>query len=105
MCVDRLFVLIFTQMYTLFSDTGKDTVISMLVWQPIVRIMSFFKKFKEIFERGGGDHKKKGVKKHEHLQTDRDPTELWEIAGELGDGAFGKVYKVRILLVIIFKTH
>ncbi|CAF0731156.1 unnamed protein product [Brachionus calyciflorus] len=34
-------------------------------------------------------------KKHSNLITDRDPTLTWEIVSEIGDGAFGKVYKVK----------
>ena len=40
---------------------------------------------------------KKKVKYYENLQRDIDPRETWETQGELGDGAFGKVYKVRML--------
>lgn len=29
------------------------------------------------------------------MKRDLNPEEFWEIIGELGDGAFGKVYKVR----------
>lgn len=57
--------------------------------------MSFFvEKLRQLFT-GGGDNKNKKVKLNEHLKRDQDPNELWEIIGELGDGAFGKVYKVR----------
>lgn len=38
--------------------------------------------------------KKKKVKQYEHVHRDVNPHDLWEIIGELGDGAFGKVYKV-----------
>lgn len=41
------------------------------------------------------DNKKK-VKQYEHVHRDIDPNDIWEIVGELGDGAFGKVYKVRV---------
>ena len=37
---------------------------------------------------------KKKVKQYEHVHRNVNPNELWEIIGELGDGAFGKVYKV-----------
>ncbi|EMP33457.1 Serine/threonine-protein kinase 10 [Chelonia mydas] len=38
-------------------------------------------------------------KEYEHVRRDLDPNEVWEIVGELGDGAFGKVYKVHVLTV------
>ena len=58
-------------------------------------------KFREIFKRiispdenrnSSAAHKKK---KHAQLIYDRDPAQIWERVGELGDGAFGKVYKAR----------
>lgn len=51
--------------------------------------MSFFN-FRKIFKLGA--EKKK--KQYEHVRRDENPEELWEIIGELGDGAFGKVFKV-----------
>lgn len=37
---------------------------------------------------------KKKVKQYEHVHRDINPNDIWEIVGELGDGAFGKVFKV-----------
>lgn len=53
--------------------------------------MSFFN-LRKIFKLGS--EKKK--KQYEHVHRDVNPEEEWEIVGELGDGAFGKVYRVRI---------
>ena len=53
--------------------------------------MSFFVKLKKVF--GGTTKKKPGVL--DFIKKDQDPGEWWEIVGELGDGAFGKVYKVK----------
>lgn len=33
-------------------------------------------------------------KVYKNLTKGVDPNEIWEICGELGDGTFGKVYKV-----------
>ncbi|XP_041124519.1 STE20-like serine/threonine-protein kinase isoform X4 [Polyodon spathula] len=52
--------------------------------------MSFFN-FRKIFKLGG--EKKK--KQYEHVNRDVNPEDFWEIVGELGDGAFGKVYKAQ----------
>ncbi|GBP32651.1 hypothetical protein EVAR_16813_1 [Eumeta japonica] len=46
------------------------------------------------FEEGSGnDAKKKKV--FNNIRENVDPSELWEMVGELGDGAFGKVYKAQ----------
>lgn len=68
--------------------------------------MSFFN-FRKIFKLGG--EKKK--KQYEHVKRDLNPEDYWEIIGELGDGAFGKVFKVRNVFalcypeILIFKSY
>uniref|UniRef100_A0A3Q3J0Q3 non-specific serine/threonine protein kinase n=1 Tax=Monopterus albus TaxID=43700 RepID=A0A3Q3J0Q3_MONAL len=52
--------------------------------------MSFFN-LRKIFKLGA--EKKK--KQYEHVRRDENPEEIWEIIGELGDGAFGKVFKAQ----------
>ena len=34
----------------------------------------------------------------EYLKRDVDPESVWEVVGVLGDGSFGKVYKVQTVL-------
>ncbi|XP_060943302.1 STE20-like serine/threonine-protein kinase isoform X1 [Limanda limanda] len=52
--------------------------------------MSFFN-FRKMFKLGP-DRKKK---QYEHVHRDVNPEDIWEMIGELGDGAFGKVYKAQ----------
>ncbi|XP_068147661.1 serine/threonine-protein kinase 10 isoform X1 [Drosophila tropicalis] len=55
--------------------------------------MSFINNLKKVFHLGGGEAKKKRL--YNNIKMDTDPTEFWEMVGELGDGAFGKVYKAQ----------
>lgn len=55
-------------------------------------IMSIFSNIKKVFHIGNNEAKKKKV--FNNIKLDVDPEEYWEMIGELGDGAFGKVYKV-----------
>lgn len=54
--------------------------------------MSFLSNLRKAFHFGGNDAKKK--KLYNNIKMDCNPEEFWEMVGELGDGAFGKVYKV-----------
>ncbi|XP_048506774.1 serine/threonine-protein kinase 10 isoform X2 [Athalia rosae] len=55
--------------------------------------MSFLSNLKKAFHFGGNDAKKKKI--FNNIKMDCDPEEFWEMIGELGDGAFGKVYKAQ----------
>nr|CAD7431797.1 unnamed protein product [Timema monikensis] len=56
--------------------------------------MSFLSNLKKVLHLGGGnDAKKKKV--FNNIKMDTNPEDYWDMVGELGDGAFGKVYKVR----------
>jgi len=51
--------------------------------------MAFFKKFLKI----GHDNAK--PKLYANIKRGENPEQYWEKVGELGDGAFGTVYKVK----------
>lgn len=65
-------------------------------------IMSFFSGLKKVLNFGGGisrggegsGHGGRYKKLPSCLRMESDPSLLWDFVGELGDGAFGKVYKV-----------
>ncbi|XP_051870584.1 serine/threonine-protein kinase 10 isoform X2 [Pristis pectinata] len=52
-----------------------------------------FANFKRILRLSTFEKKK--CKQYEHVRRDCNPEEIWELIGELGDGAFGKVYKAK----------
>ncbi|GFS00533.1 serine/threonine-protein kinase 10 [Elysia marginata] len=58
--------------------------------------MSFLSNFKKLFKFGTDDtnaHKK--GQWNQHIKKDIDPLQNWEILSEIGEGAFGAVYKAR----------
>ena len=62
--------------------------------------MSFLSNLKKAFHFGGNDAKKK--KLYNNIKMDVNPEEFWDMIGELGDGAFGKVHKVGIHTVTYY---
>lgn len=54
--------------------------------------MSFLSSIKKVLNIGQSDNKKR--KSFPHIKEE-DPLQYWDIVGELGDGAFGKVHKAR----------
>lgn len=59
--------------------------------------MSFLSNLKKVLHLGGANEAKK-KKVFNNIKMDCNPEDFWEMVGELGDGAFGKVYKVSIWL-------
>lgn len=56
--------------------------------------MSFFSSFRKLFRFGGEDDLKSKKKElFKNIKRDVDPKNIWDILSEIGDGAFGKVYK------------
>ncbi|KAK7494715.1 hypothetical protein BaRGS_00014113 [Batillaria attramentaria] len=57
--------------------------------------MSFLSSFKKLFRLLGDDNNHKKGQWNKNIKKDIDPLQQWEIIGELGDGAFGSVYKAQ----------
>ncbi|CAG0883888.1 unnamed protein product [Cyprideis torosa] len=61
--------------------------------------MSFFSNLKRVFQfttgLEGSVKGKRGNREFDSIRHDTDPDDFWEIIGELGDGAFGKVHKAQ----------
>ncbi|XP_025095724.1 LOW QUALITY PROTEIN: serine/threonine-protein kinase 10-like [Pomacea canaliculata] len=57
--------------------------------------MSFLNSFKRLFRFGGDDDHLKKRQWNKNIKKDIDPLQLWDIVSELGDGAFGRVYKAQ----------
>lgn len=57
--------------------------------------------FERLWNLLSDDRKKKSKVHLQNVTRNQNPLDLWEIVSEIGDGAFGKVYKVKSL----FTTH
>ena len=60
--------------------------------------MSLFGKLKNILSSSAAaasEERKRSRLEQLNVKYGRDPLEVWAISSELGDGAFGKVYKVK----------
>ena len=55
--------------------------------------MSLLSSIKKALNIGQNSIKKR--KGFQNIRCDQNPEDVWEIIGELGDGAFGKVHKAR----------
>jgi len=55
--------------------------------------MSLLSSIKKALNIGQSSIKKR--KGFQNIRCDQNPEDVWEIIGELGDGAFGKVHKAR----------
>ena len=57
--------------------------------------MPFLSKIKNLFGNvGNGNDELSKSHIFELIKKDQDPNEVWKVVGELGDGSFGKVFKV-----------
>ena len=57
--------------------------------------MPLLSKLKNLFSSSSQEPEDfKNSRAFECIKKDQDPEETWKIVGELGDGSFGKVYKV-----------
>lgn len=65
--------------------------------------MSILNSFRKFF-RFGGEESARRKSAYKNITREVDPSHKWEIIGELGDGAFGKVYKVSVGSGRIFDT-
>lgn len=66
--------------------------------------MSFFSNIKKIFSlnQNSATQDAKRRKLSHNIRYETNPLEFWELIGELGDGAFGKVHKVSQLFMHLF---
>ena len=56
--------------------------------------MSFLNNIKKLFKIGHDSEQAKKGQWNVNIKKDQDPLQNWEIITEIGEGAFGAVYKV-----------
>jgi len=57
--------------------------------------MPLLERLKSIFSTSNtAIESRRKSKAYNYIKRDEDPGEIWKVVGELGDGSFGKVYKV-----------
>ena len=61
-------------------------------------------KIGKMFKGSNGSTDVKRKKVYHNIRFNENPEDFWLIVGELGDGAFGKVYKVCVIFVTIFAS-
>jgi len=59
--------------------------------------MSIFERLWNLLSDDSKTSKKKSKVHLQHVQRNQNPLDVWEIVSEIGDGAFGKVYKVKLM--------
>lgn len=57
----------------------------------------------KVFRAGGTETKRK--KLYHNIKDNQNPEDDWQIVQEIGDGAFGKVYKVTLGSVLSFDCN
>ena len=68
------------------------------------KMSTFFERIKNKVFRAG-NHGSAGTKRKKffhNIKFDENPEETWKTVGEIGDGSFGKVYKVCLLIEFFF---
>jgi len=87
----------------LSPNSWQDTIWPIAVGS-IDSAMSLLRNLKKVLSYASGgssNEKERRARSLVYIKRDQDPRDLWEIVGELGDGAFGKVYKVWFCLHVV----
>lgn len=78
------------------SDSSDEKILVERIQQQHFRVImaSLLDRLGRIFKSGYAAEQKRKKICH-RIRMNENPEDVWQIIGELGDGAFGKVYKVR----------